>query len=313
MIEIILCVIVLIIFVADSQTVISGASSGLMLWYKNVLPILLPFMLISGILVRHINNMDIKKSGKRSFGIFTTIILGILCGYPLGAKTASDFVINDTYNVKTGSMLLPLCNNSSPMFISGYIVHSILNDSITIFTAIFLIYLPYLVLILFNIIIDKLYRLSQYGKNSRNFKKDQKKYQKNRLNTDNTVSTKSQASNSDPMLTAIRQITFVGVYIMLCSIIIEFVRELPSLHEPYFTYIAGITEITRGTIQIKCTDFLSESIKTALILAMTSFGGISSILQTNKVISSSGLSIIRYIFAKIVCASGTFFLALLLI
>ena len=128
-----------------------------------------------------------------------------------------------------------------------------------------------------------------------------------------TTHSPDKDDDSDPMLTATHQSTFVGIYIMICSIIIEFAYRFPVINETYFTYIAGITEITRGTYQIGYADFLSENAKTALILAVTSFGGISSILQTNKVISSSGLSIIRYIFAKLVCGAATFWLTLLLI
>lgn len=313
MTTIIFCVIILLLFVIDSHTVISGATYGLMLWYNNVLPILLPFMLISGILVRNVNHMNSNSadSSRRSMGIIITFFLGVLCGYPLGAKTASDFVQSDTYSTRIGNILLPLCNNSSPMFISGYIVHNILHDSISLPATLLLIYTPYIIFMCISILFCRLTSQISTQHNNNNFSDNT--ILSNIHNASASSSRRDNADDSDPMLTAIHQITFVGIYIMICSIIIEFAYRLPVICEPYFTYIAGVTEITRGTYQIGKAVFLSENIKTALVLAVTSFGGMSSILQTNKVISSSGLSIIRYIFVKLLCGVATFCLTLLLI
>lgn len=295
MFTVLICIIILIIFVADSSTVISGASYGLMLWYKNVLPLLLPFMLISGIMIRHVsklsNTSGIFTKRPHTLGVILTLFLGVLCGYPLGAKTSADFVKSDIYNTSTGNMLLPLCNNSSPMFISGYVIHNILHDQVSFFFAIFVIYLPYILLIC-------LFTLSSKTKDYT---------VKNNNNADHIE------DDTDYMLTAINQITFVGIYIMLCSIIIEFITRIPYIPNTVSTYISGLTEITRGLQQIKFAGFIDSRTKIALILAITSFGGVSSILQTNKVISKSGLSIIKYIVYKVICASTTFAIVMLLI
>lgn len=307
MLTIIICVIILIILVADSSIVISGASYGLLLWYKNVLPILLPFMLISGIMVCRVNELS-EKSNKSSknpsaLGVFATVFLGVLCGYPLGAKTSADFVKSGVYSKRTGNLLLPLCNNSSPMFISGYIVHFILKDKISLMLALAAIYLPYVLFLGISLILGRFKpTVCQTIPCS----------QKNNLPVP-AAATLAADSNIDYMQTAVTQITFVGVYIMLCSIIIEFVSQIQCIPNKAAVYISGITEITRGLQQINLSGFLASDTKTALILALASFGGISSILQTNKVINKSGLSIIQYIFSKAICASATYFLVLLLI
>lgn len=308
MFTIIICIIILIIFVADSSIVISGASYGLLLWYKNVLPILLPFMLISGIMVQRVNELSAKshKSSKNAsaLGIFVTVFLGVLCGYPLGAKTSADFVKSGIYNKNTGNLLLPLCNNSSPMFISGYIVHFILRDKISLIFALAAIYIPYILLLGISLIFSRFKSATcrTISCNASN----------NVLPIPYAATLESDAK-SDYMQTAVTQITFVGVYIMLCSIIIEFVTHIQYIPNTAVPYIAGITEITRGLQQISSSAFLTSDAKTALILAFASFGGISSILQTNKVISKSGLSIIQYIFFKTMCASATYLTVMLLI
>ena len=126
--------------VYNSKIIVEGATTGLMLWFYNVVPLLLPFMLISNLLVSriNINNSSNKKA------IFYTIFLGVFCGYPIGAFTTEKCVDSGFYSLKTGNILLPMCNNASPMFISGYIVHSRLQDFVSLPKAFTLIYLPYI-------------------------------------------------------------------------------------------------------------------------------------------------------------------------
>lgn len=302
----IICFFILILFVSDSSIVIQGASTGLMLWYKNVLPILLPFMLISGIMVQNISKLSHSKNNRHTVAssvpaILTTLFLGVLCGYPLGARTSADFVRNHIYDARTGNILIPLCNNSSPMFIAGYIIHTILRDRLTFTHALFLIYLPYIISIVLILMILKLADL---------FKNEKKC---TILPSNQQISNMTAPENADYMLNTVTQITYIGVYIILCSIIIEYLTRIPGLSDLQAAFLSGITEITGGTYYISLCPAIPDNIKTALILSVTSFGGISAILQTNKVIKDSGLSILYYIAMKIVCAMGTFGLTLLLI
>ena len=296
----ILCTFVLILFVLNSSLVISGASYGLMLWYKNVLPMLLPFMLISGIMVRAVNSISKKKhSCKKGYGILVTIFLGVLCGYPLGAKTCADFIKNDTFDSRIGNIILPLCNNSSPMFISGYIVYRILNKSIPLYEVLFFIYTPYILVTLISMLIY--------------FHTNQKKSYDNKNITKKNATTSKETNINQYLINTVNQITLVGIYIMICSITIEFIMYIPYINPPFDTFLSGIIEITRGTSDIMHLHNITEKIKIALIISITSFGGISSILQTKMVIDNSGLSIFYYTIIKIVCATFSYITCMLLI
>lgn len=291
-----ICLLVLILFVTNSELVISGASYGLMLWYKNVLPILLPFMLISGIIVRQINIYS-RPNKNNSCAIFTNIFLGVFCGYPIGAKTCNDFIQNNSMDKITGNILLPLCNNSSPMFISGYIMYRILNNSISFFHIIFLIYFPYIIVTIFSFLVVKIFTLTK----NTNVNKDNK-----------AAVTKTELTINQYIINTVNQITLVGIYIMICSIIIEFIIHSPHINPPYSQFLSGIIEITRGTFDISNLA-IADSKKIALIIALTSFGGVSSILQTQMVIQKSGLSIIYYTVMKALCAFLTYILCILFI
>lgn len=290
------CTLILLIFVKESQLVIDGATYGLMLWYKNLLPMLLPFMLVSGILVRQTQKIRIKDDKPpKKYAIFITFFIGLLCGYPLGAKTCSDFITGNTYDKRAGNLILAMCNNSSPMFISGYIAHRILNNSLPFFNILMYIYLPYIFIIFIQLILNK-YKKNIITKQS---------------HTSNALT--SPVDINEYLINTITQITLVGLYVMLCSILIELIINIPSLPADIKLILEGLFEITRGTMDIFNNDEFCLKTKTALIIAFTSFGGISSILQTKAVIHKSGLSIINYITIKSICALLTYALCILFI
>ncbi len=309
-------IMILCLLIADSETVISGASYGLMLWYKNVVPILLPFMLISSLVVDRI------AAGKsRRAALFSTIFLGVLCGYPIGARVTDEYVTSGMYEKKMGNIILPLCNNSSPMFISGYIVSRILKNKISFFTAMLIIYVPYIFVTLICLLISTSKTSKSKIAKSTKGKSQKNKYEKTNLNKEKPHETSPDAKTnlqntrktSDAMLSSIIQITYVGIYIMICSIIMQFILKIDFVPFDLRLYLSSALEITRGADMVYKYALMSENAKTALLLALTSFGGVSAILQTNKVIANSRLSIIRYIFMKVLCAAMSFFFGVLII
>ena len=74
--------------------VFDGASEGILLWFQIVLPTLLPFILLSNLMIRtnavyYISRITGPLLGKifavSDSGSFA-VIAGFLCGYPMGAK-----------------------------------------------------------------------------------------------------------------------------------------------------------------------------------------------------------------------------------
>ncbi len=284
----IILTILIVFLIINNQTLISGANYGLMLWYNNVLPLLLPFMLISGLLEKEITNAKRISSQKT---IFTILFLGIFCGYPIGAKTNASFIRANVISKKTGNILLPISNNISPMFFLGFVLTNTLKNSISPLLAYAVIYIPYIIIIILELLILR----------------DVKNTNTIQITDHIPTNNKNLAEES------IMQITMVGLYIMLCSIISEFIIQSCWFSSQIKLLFVGITEITRGITYVNQSYIINTQIKTALILSFTSFGGISSIMQTKNVIQGSGLSLIHYICVKVLCAISTFFLYILLV
>ena len=70
-------------------------------------------------------------------------------------------------------------------------------------------------------------------------------------------------------------------------------------------------EITKGSLLLEGL-IIADKIKTALIIFLTSFGGVCAILQAGHFLRKSGLSLLFYTTSKITCAIASVALHLLL-
>lgn len=278
-------IIFLLTLILENQVVVTGARAGLMLWFHDVLPLLLPFMLLSNLFVLKIRT---KKTGA-AYAIPVLFLLGLLCGYPLGAKMASDFTKEGYIKSSTAAILLPLCNNISPMFLSGYIGHIVLQDQFSFWFLLAVLYVPYVLVTSIAFLI--LHTINKHKQTSGYL-------------TKYIPQQPTSTQTNDLLLQSVIQITYVGLYIMICSILFALVCAIPNLPSDVSTVLCGILEITQGSTVLAASTF-SPAIKTALILACTSFGGISAFLQTLQVTKQSGLSMIYYFVVKCICGCMT--------
>ena len=131
------------------QGVFQGASSGILLWFNTVLPTLLPFIILSNLLLRTpaidwIANFTAPFMCRffhvSSYGAFA-ILTGFLCGYPMGSKVTADLLKHNYISKNEGQYLLSFCNNTSPMFIISYIVWQNLQNSALTLPVLFILML----------------------------------------------------------------------------------------------------------------------------------------------------------------------------
>ena len=146
-----LCLILL--FVHPMLTV-SAAANGLMLWYQNILPALLPFAILSNILISsgvfyHISgilypfiHLLIPCSRNACFPLLS----GFLFGFPMGSRICAQMLEENQLSKEEATILFAICNNISPMFIASYIVHDTLRQDSLLLPTFGILYLPPLIL-----------------------------------------------------------------------------------------------------------------------------------------------------------------------
>lgn len=284
-----------------------GASSGLMLWFMNVLPTLLPFIIVSNMMISlniagRISRLLYPLLG-RLFRVSPDgcypILVGFLSGLPMGAKSTADLVEADRINQNEGDFLLSMCNNASPVFIMSYIATNqlkmpgmrlvlllIIYCSSVISATLFRIYRSY------NI---KSLRIAQLNEKTSGMYRE---YRSVRFSFD--ILDKS-------ILNGFEVITKIGGYIILFSILAQIINEIGTGFGILKAAAMGILEITTGIDQI-CKLTVDNNIKIVLVSVLTSFGGLSGLAQTKSVLGKSRLSIKSYISAKLLSA----FVAMLL-
>jgi len=115
----------LIWFLADASHIRTAATDALALCATSVIPALFPFLVMSTLLV----SLGFGKWIAPYFsGLMTplfrlpgasssALILGLVGGYPIGARTAADLYKAGLLTAEEAERLLTFCNNSNPVFL----------------------------------------------------------------------------------------------------------------------------------------------------------------------------------------------------
>ena len=290
-----------------------GAKKGLLLWFNTILPTLLPFIILSNLIIR----LQITKPLSRllyplfhllfrvSRGGCYPILIGFLSGIPVGAKSTSDLVKNDSISCDEGQFILSFCNNASPMFIMSYIAIAQLNQPNI---RIGLILIMYSSAILATIIY---FRLLAKPKKILNQTKSLTSYHVNAEYNKTETSPQFDFSLLDSaIMDGFEVITKVGGYIILFSIPAQIISSIGSNDSLLKLLCIGFLEITTGINQISQSN-LDMGSKIALITMITAFGGLSGLAQTKSVISNTRLSIGTYFKVKLLHMVIAFIMATL--
>lgn len=272
---------------------LSGATDGLLLWFQIVLPTLLPFFIITNLLIytnfvayisRFCSPILQRLFSVSANGSFA-VLAGFLCGYPVGAKVTAELVKTNRISAAEGNYLLSFCNNTSPAFITSYVIIQNLKAESMLIPTLAILYLsPILCSFLFR------------------------KYWHIQLKTVYTKQVQNKKSYfsfeifDDCIMDAFESITKVGGYIILFSILFSLGSQLP------FTHILPFLEITNG-IPFILKHVINYKAAYILILALTSFGGICAIAQTKTMLAGTKLSIAAYTIEKLITATVTSLLA----
>ena len=114
----------LIWFLADAAHVRAAAMSGLALCGKSVIPALFPFLAASTMLVSmgfgqwaapHLAGLMNLYRLPGPAG--SALLLGLVGGYPIGARTAAELHKSGLLTAAEAERLLGFCNNSNPVFL----------------------------------------------------------------------------------------------------------------------------------------------------------------------------------------------------
>ncbi len=273
------------------KSAVTAAANGLILWYERVLPSLLPFAILSNILIYSgfteylvklfypFLRLILPTSRNGSF----VLLSGFLFGFPMGSKNCAEMLKCGQLEYIEANILFMVTNNISPVFISGYILCQELQMPSLIFLSYLVLFLPPIITgrILFAIVQRRRKTLArQNSKNISTYKKPASGSQINFKIIDAGI------------MNGFETLTRLGGYIMLFSMISSMFRLLP-LPETTKLMLTGLTEITNG-IKAASQSPLTPACRYLLAMTFTAFGGCSGLAQTSSMIKGTGLSIKKY-------------------
>ena len=123
-------VLLLAFLLLDPVRASEASAAGLLLWFHTLVPVLLPFLILSSLLIALDGVSSLmgllypilhRIFGCSRDGCFC-LVSGFLCGFPTGARITGELVRTRHISVEEGDYLLGFCNNVSPAFLIGFCV-----------------------------------------------------------------------------------------------------------------------------------------------------------------------------------------------
>lgn len=265
-----------------------ASSYGLMLWFRQILPTLLPFSILSDLVLssnlfpalqRFLERKKIPCGPIPPEELFV-IGCGFLFGFPIGSKLASDLCENGDISKRHAQMLCAFTNNLSPVFVSGFVCSSLFRHNDWILPTYLILYgPPFIIGILWLLI----FREKQTGIH----KKPASRFQINMQILDAGI------------IRGFETLIKLCGYIILFSIGVSMLSDCTAIPPFIRMILIGNTEVSNGITML--ADFIcTTDMKYILMIQFLSTGGLSGIAQTGSMIHHAGLSLKHYVMTKLI-------------
>ncbi|MCD8330031.1 MAG: hypothetical protein LUC27_04990 [Lachnospiraceae bacterium] len=259
----------------------AGASGALLQWYRNVLPVLLPFLLLA----RLISVLFPLSQRRRKQSV---CLMGFLCGYPMGAILTGNEVRDKQITSREGQRLVCLCNLPSPAFLTGLVAIKWLHLSrpLRLLAAVWSAsVLCCLLLAVFQ---------------------NKEDFMRERTPRCADSSSKEPAALSPALLEkawieSCQSAVVIGCYMILFGILASWLAALSSLPEIVRISALLLCEITTGC-QAVAESTLPLTVREMLCAAGAAFGGLSCLAQTSGCLHDTGIRLSSYAGGRLLTA-----------
>lgn len=273
---------------------LSGARFGIDIWASRVVPSLLPFMMVSGILINGgmlggfadicsplARRLDVPTAASQSMAV------GMLSGYPVGAGMTAVMYRQGKISREQAEKTAALSSFCSPVFILSTVGAGLMKNSsaaiiiLAAHYASFFAALPLLRLLAPN---EKLGTVQQ--------------------DCSSAITASVGAILKLSVENAVKTILTVGGYTVLFSIIIEFIFQCGIFPENEYIRcaVSMLLEMSNGCADI-CASSAPFALKTAMLCFCTTWGGLCVQLQINGYVSECGAKGLRLMLFKLIQAA----------
>lgn len=270
------CIVILLLFyfIFFPQDALEASRQGLILWFDQILPTLLPFSILSYVVLQS----NLFASQKRNPNGFLAaeewyvILCGFLFGFPIGGKLTADLYRNHRIEKEHAQLLCVFTNNLSPIFVTTAL-HEILQLKVNAAFYLLLYGIPFL-----------------YGMFLLIRSKNHTPYKQK--NTASRFQMNMQIVDAG-IINGFETLLKICGYIMMFSILAKMLRSVPWKQTFVPLLMTGCMEVTNGIAMLGLSD-IAYPAKYLLALLFLSLNGISGLFQTASVLSSTDLSMRSY-------------------
>ena len=262
--------------IIDGQTALTGASEGIELCIKTVVPSLFPYFVLSSMLTSSLMGTSIGLL--RPFfhclcvpsGAESLVVTGFLGGYPVGAQSVASAYRDGVLTKNIAQRMLAFCNNAGPSFLFGMVS--------SVFPNRWMVWMLWAIHILGAIFAALMIP-----------------------NEDTAPSkpVKGQILNlSAAIVASIRVMAVVCAWIVLFRIVITFLNRWFLWLLPISLQVAimGVLELANGCCALE--QIVDVNLRFVICSGMLAFGGICVTMQTVSV--TGGLSLKQYFLGKMI-------------
>ena len=265
---------------------------GMKLWALQLVPSLFPFMILTKCFLwyqEHSHHKDTHspfgnlccKLWNLSCDNLLLLFLGILCGYPVGAKIISEQYSAHKITRKEAEYLLTICNQASPAFILTYFISYALNLEQYTLQILILLYSS----TFFTSLITRRIYPSSYRKEPLSYQKP-------------AAHTPFFQYLDDCILTSASVCIKIGGYMILFCALTALCLKLLNHFTPFQIWFCSSFELTYGLFLLKKLQFSNPLLKHLSLFACFSFGGICTMAQIKGMLVQTSLSLKPYMIGK---------------
>lgn len=273
---------VLIWFLTKAENIRTAAAAALRLCGSSVIPAMFPFLVVSSLLVALGFGEWLSPRFAGLMGpLFclpgfssAALVLGLVGGYPIGARTATSLYTQHMLTKEEAERLLTFCNNSNPVFLISVLGSGVFGSSII---GVWL----WLIHILSALLTGLLFRGS--GRRS------------SRQPPANRIPCRA-ISLSSAFVSAIRD--SVNGMLSVCGFVVLFYTAA----QPLTSFSKWLSPISVGFLELFSLTPLLAANRFGFIVAAgcTGWGGVSVLAQTAAMLEGSGLSLLPALKGKLV-------------
>ena len=302
-----LFLILIIVSLLYPAQIVDASKQGLLIWFEQILPALLPFTILSTLLLKS-NFLQSFSANGNLLAISITMTCGFIFGFPIGAKLSSDFYKSNLLTEKQAAILSVASNNFSPMYVCGFVLPALFSmESLENVRFETLRSAAYILLYLIPLCIASILLTLDTNIHSKH-NLSQAKYSDMTLQNSKTMDSSNKTHSStfqltmsyldDSIMAGFKTLIKLCGYIVFFSIFVRILEILFPFTNLPFTILLANLEITNG-IQLLFHKHLSQADTYIFAIQLLSLGGLSGIVQTNSIFGDSKLSIYKYIIGKV--------------